>query len=76
MNMLKSTAKKKVDNKEMKSAVDENKLSKNQDLKILNTEYKKVKLTDCKDKIVIFDFGETWCGPCWESIPDFMEIQI
>jgi len=34
-----------------------------------------VKLSDYKDKIVIINFWATWCAPCREEIPGFIELQ-
>jgi cytochrome c biogenesis protein CcmG/thiol:disulfide interchange protein DsbE len=36
---------------------------------------KTVRLADFKDKIVLLDFWTTWCAPCREQIPDFVELQ-
>jgi thiol-disulfide isomerase/thioredoxin len=36
---------------------------------------KKVKLSDFKGKVVILDFWATWCPPCREEIPSFIQIQ-
>lgn len=34
-----------------------------------------VKLSDFKGKVIILDFFATWCPPCKEEIPDFIELQ-
>jgi peroxiredoxin len=36
---------------------------------------KTVRLADFKGKIILLDFWATWCAPCREEIPDFVELQ-
>lgn len=34
-----------------------------------------VSMSDFKGKVVILDFFASWCPPCKEEIPDFIELQ-
>ena len=41
---------------------------------LLNTELEETMLTDYSGKIVLLDFWATWCKPCEEEIPIFIEL--
>ena len=40
-----------------------------------DTNGKKVSLSDFKGKVILLDFWATWCIPCKQEIPGFIELQ-
>lgn len=40
----------------------------------LTLESKKIRISDFKGKIIIFNFWASWCGPCIEEVPSLIKL--
>lgn len=45
------------------------------DFTVTDIHGKKLSLADYRGKVVLLDFWATWCAPCLEEIPHFVEMQ-
>ncbi len=45
------------------------------DISLRDTQGNTVQLSSFKGKVIILDFFATWCPPCRQEIPDFIELQ-
>lgn len=65
----------KSEKKQENSKDDSSKQYKAPDFTLLNLDGDKVTLSDYKGKIVFINFWATWCGPCRQEVPAFIELQ-
>lgn len=56
------------------SAAQEATLKKAPDFSLQDVNGKTVRLSDYSGKVIILNFFATWCPPCREEIPDFIEL--
>ena len=45
------------------------------DFSVTDLQGKKLALSDYRGKVVLLDFWATWCAPCLDEIPHFVEMQ-
>lgn len=55
-------------------AAEETALKKAPDFSLQDISGKTVRLSDYSGKVIILNFFATWCPPCREEIPDFIEL--
>lgn len=55
-------------------AAEETALKKAPDFSLQDISGKTVRLSDYNGKVIILNFFATWCPPCREEIPDFIEL--
>jgi peroxiredoxin len=57
------------------STADQQKKFEAPDFTLQNLKGEEIRLSDLKGKIVFINFWATWCGPCRQEVPAFIELQ-
>jgi peroxiredoxin len=57
-----------------KAALGKETLRKAPDFELVDLRGRTISLSSLEGKVVIVDVWDTWCSPCWQEIPDFIDL--